>query len=107
MESFNINKELDNIVHIADTANLYIDTEAPWALRKTDPEKMQQVLYSLLEMTGYLGIILHPFIPDAASNMLDQLGIPNKQRQFAHLTKEFALKSGNYLQEPKPIFPRI
>ena len=39
MESFNINKVLDNIIHIADQANLYIDTEAPWSLRKSDPEK--------------------------------------------------------------------
>jgi len=61
-------------------------------LRTTDPEKMQQVLYSLLEITRYLGIILQSFIPDVARTMLDQLGIPNKQRQFAHLTKEFALK---------------
>ena len=68
---------------------------------------MQQVLYVLLEVTRYLGIILQPFVPDAASNMLDQLGVPKKQRQFVHLTKEFALKSGDYLQEPKPIFPRI
>jgi methionyl-tRNA synthetase len=107
MDAFNINKVLDNIIHIADQANLYIDTEAPWSLRKTDPEKMQQVLYNLLEVTRYLGIILQPFVPDAASNMLDQLGVPKKQRQFVHLTKEFAQKSGDYLQEPKPIFPRI
>jgi methionyl-tRNA synthetase len=107
MEAFNINKVLDNIIQIADKANLYIDTEAPWSLRKTDLEKMQQVLYSLLEVTRYLGVVLQPFIPDAASNMLDQLGVPDKQREFVHLTKEFALKPGNYLQEPKPIFPRI
>lgn len=107
MESFNINKVLDNIIHIADQANLYIDTEAPWSLRKSDPEKMQQVLYCLLEITRYIAIILQPFIPDAASNMLDQLGVQKKQRLFANLTKEFALKPGSLLQEPKPIFPRI
>ena len=107
MESFNINKVLDNIIHIADQANIYIDAEAPWSLRKTNPERMQQVLYSLLEISRYLGIVLQAFIPDAASKILDQLGVPENQRKFANLTKEFALKPGSNLQEPKPIFPRL
>ncbi|MEM6339131.1 MAG: methionine--tRNA ligase, partial [Pseudomonadota bacterium] len=98
---------LDNIIHIADQANAYIDAEAPWSLRKSDPEKMQQVLYSLLEISRYLGIALQAFIPDAASQMLDQLGINRNQRNFSNLTKEFALKPGSNLQEPKPIFPRL
>lgn len=107
MESFNINKVLDNIIHIADKANIYIDAQAPWSLRKSDPEKMGQVLYSLLEVSRYLGIMLQPFLPDAANNMLDQLAVDKKQRNFANLTKEFALKPDSDLQEPKPIFPRI
>ena len=107
MESFNINKVLDNIIHIADKANIYIDAQAPWSLRKSDPEKMGQVLYSLLEVSRYLGIMLQPFLPDAANNMLDQLAVDKKQRNFANLTKEFALKPDSGLQEPKPIFPRI
>ena len=107
MESFNINKVLDNIIHIADQANIHIDSEAPWSLRKTDPEKMKQVLYTLLETTRYLGIVLQAFTPDAANNMLDQIGVPKNQRQFSNLAKEFALKPGSDLQEPKPIFPRL
>ena len=107
MESFNINKVLDNIIHITDKANMYIDAQAPWSLRKSDPEKMEQVLYSLLEISRYLGIMLQPFLPDAASNMLDQLAVDTKQRKFVNLTKEFALKPGSNLQEPKPIFPRL
>jgi methionyl-tRNA synthetase len=107
MKAFHINKVLDNIIHIADQANIYIDKEAPWSLRKTDPEKMLQVLYTLLEATRYIALALQPFIPDAANKMLDQLGIPKDQRDFAHMDQKFALKPGANLLEPKPIFPRI
>jgi methionyl-tRNA synthetase len=107
MEAFHINKVLDNIIHIADQANIYIDKEAPWALRKTDPEKMSQVLYTLLEATRHIALALQPFIPDAASTMLEQLGVPKNQRSFAHRNQEFALKPGTNISEPKPIFPRI
>ncbi|MDA9163476.1 methionine--tRNA ligase [Rickettsiaceae bacterium] len=107
MESFQINKILDNIIHITEQANLYIDQEAPWALRKTDLEKMNKVLYSLLEMIRYIAIMLQPFVPDAAQKMLEQLNIPEDQRDFAKLTQKYALQPGAKINEPKPVFPRI
>ena len=107
MESFQINKVLDNIIHITERANIYIDHEAPWALRKTDTDKMNQVLYSLLEMLRYIAIMLQPFVPNAAQNMLEQLNIPKDQRNFAQLNQQFALVSGANINEPKPVFPRI
>ena len=107
MQAFNINKVIENILHITELANAYIDVEAPWALRKTDPDKMQQVLYLLMETLRYIAIMLQPFTPDAASNMLDQLNIPENQRAFINMNKEYALQPGVTIREPKPIFPRL
>jgi methionyl-tRNA synthetase len=107
MQAFNINKVIENILHITELANAYIDAEAPWALRKTDPDKMQQVLYLLLETLRYIAIMLQPFTPDAASNMLGQLNVPDNQRAFINMNKEYALQPGATIREPKPIFPRL
>ena len=107
MQRFNINKVIDNIIHITELANFYIDQEAPWALRKTDTVKMQQVVYVLLETLRYIGIMLQPFKPDAAIDMLDQLNIPEDQHQFINMNKEYALKPGATIRKPKPIFPRL
>lgn len=107
MQEFNINKVIENIIHIAEQANLYIDKEAPWSLRTTDPEKMHKVLYSLLEALRYIGIMLQPFVPDSAKKILDQLNVPEKERIFANMNQEYALKSGAEINEPKPIFPRL
>ncbi|MDC0864754.1 methionine--tRNA ligase [Rickettsiaceae bacterium] len=107
IESFNINGVLDNIVHIAEQANIYIDKEAPWTLRKSDPERMHMVLYTLVEILRYIGIMLQPFTPYSAEKMLDQLNIPEDERTFTRLTKEFAIKPNTELLEPKPLFPRL
>ncbi len=107
MESFHINKVLDNIIHITERANIYIDHEAPWTLRKSNPKKMQEILYTLLESLRYISIMLQPFIPNSASKMLNQLNVPENQRSFSHLSKEFAIKSGQELVEPTPIFFRL
>lgn len=106
MEKTEINKVLENIISFAEEANIYIDSEAPWNLKKTDPEKMLEVLYTLLEVLRYIAIMLQPFIPGSAAKMLDQLGVDKEERAFKHLSKGYALKVGSDILEPAVIFPR-
>ena len=95
------------ILAMASAANEYIDREAPWTLKKTDPARMQAVLYYLAESIRCIGIMLQPFTPDAAAKLLDQLAVPEDQRLFKHLTAEFALKPGTPLPKPQGVFPRL
>ncbi len=107
MDRFDINSVLENIITLTEEANIYIDREAPWQLKKTDPIKMAEVLYTLLETLRYIAVMLQPFIPNSASRMLDQLGVPESQRMFKHLTKEFNLTPGSTISQPEAIFPRF
>lgn len=107
MENFNINNVLDNIIKIAEQSNVYIDQQAPWALKDTDPAKMHQILYRLVESLRYIAILLQPFIPDSAAKMLDQLGISVTERDFSCLNIEFAIKAGRQIEKPEGIFPRL
>ncbi|MCC8482971.1 MAG: class I tRNA ligase family protein, partial [Rickettsia endosymbiont of Labidopullus appendiculatus] len=107
MDRFDMNSVLENIITLTEEANIYIDREAPWQLKKTDPIKMAEVLYTLLETLRYIAVMLQPFIPDSASKMLDQLAVPESQRMFKHLTKEFSLTPGSIISQPEAIFPRF
>ena len=95
------------ILSMATAANEYIDKEAPWTLKKTDPARMEAVLYHLAESIRCIAIMLQPFTPDAAAKLLDQLAIPENERLFRHLTAEFALKSGTPMPKPEGVFPRL
>ena len=55
--------------------NQYVDEQAPWALRKTDPERMAAVLMTLLRCVRDLAIAIRPVVPISADRLLDQLGI--------------------------------
>ena len=68
---------------------------------------MAEVLYTLLETLRYIAVMLQTFIPDSASKMLDQLAVPESQRMFKHLTKEFSLTPGSIISQPEAIFPRF
>lgn len=91
--------------------NQYIDGQAPWALRKTDPERMTAVLATLYQAIGDLAIAIQPVIPASAARLLDQMGVPAAERTYAALEDEGRYGrlagSGFTLAAPTPIFPRI
>jgi methionyl-tRNA synthetase len=91
--------------------NQYIDAQAPWALRKTDPERMTAVLATLYQAIRDLAVAIRPVIPASADALLDQMGVPAEERDYAALedrgSYERLVRSGFKLETPKPIFPRL
>ncbi|MEN8237053.1 MAG: methionine--tRNA ligase [Pseudomonadota bacterium] len=87
-------------------ANRYIDREQPWSLRKTDVERMQTVLFVLMEAIFYLAVLALPVIPQASERFLDFLSIPDSQRDLMALGGE-VLIPGTPLPVPEPVFPRF
>jgi methionyl-tRNA synthetase len=91
--------------------NQYIDVQAPWALRKTDPARMQAVLATLVAAIRQLAIAIQPVIPASAAKLLDQIGFPSGERDWAALADGGAYArhagSGFTLSPPQPIFPRL
>ncbi|MFK7967593.1 MAG: methionine--tRNA ligase [Rickettsiaceae bacterium] len=107
MENYNINAVLDNIIYVTEQSNIYIDQEAPWALKNSDPQKMNKVLYRIVETLRYIAILMQPFTPDSATKMLNQLSISETNRNIMHLTQEFAIIPSSKIIQPLPIFPRL
>ena len=95
---------LETIWRVVAEANRYVDEQAPWALRRTDPARMGAVLYTLAEVLRHLAIVTQPFVPDAAAVLLDQLAVPLEARRFADLADK--LPPGRPLPAPSGIFPR-
>ncbi len=87
-------------------ANRYVDAQAPWTLRKSDPERMATVLYVLAEAIRHLAILAQPVVPGAAARMLDQIAVAGDAREFGHLGPDHALAPGTALPKPEGVFPR-
>jgi methionyl-tRNA synthetase len=90
--------------------NAYIDAQAPWALRKTDPARMEAVLAILYVAIGQLAIAIRPIIPANADALLDQMGVPANVRSYEGLASDWyadLAASGFTLSPPKPLFPRL
>jgi methionyl-tRNA synthetase len=89
--------------------NQYIDAQAPWSLRKTDPERMTAVLATLCAAIVDLAVAIQPVIPAGAAKLLGQMGVPEEARTFAGLAdpERYARLAGAALEAPTPIFPRM
>lgn len=107
MQSYKFNQSLEAIISLATQINVFIDHEAPWSLKKTDPAKMKQILYQALELIRYLAIMLQPITPSIAAKLLDLLAIDKNQRQLKHLHVDYALQPLTALPKPEALIPRI
>ncbi len=101
-----INRALDAIWKVVADANRYFASQEPWALKKTDPERMGTVLYVTAEILRQVGILVQPYMPASAAKLLDLLAIPRESCNFAALGSAGRLASGTDLPAPAAVFPR-
>ena len=72
--------------------NAYVDAAAPWALKKTDPERMAAVLGTLVVAVRKLAEAVQPVIPASADRLIALID---------------SGKEGVPIAQPTPIFPRL
>lgn len=101
-----IHTALAAVFSVISKANRYFAGQEPWALKKTDPDRMATVLYVTAETIRRVGILCRAFIPQSADKLLDLLAIAPDARDFANLTMDDALVAGGELPKPEPVFPR-
>jgi len=102
-----LHKALEAIFDVVGLANRYVDSQAPWALKKTDPERMATVLYNLAETIRRLALLTQAFMPTSSEKILDQLVIPAERRTLDFYSSERGrLEPGTALPKPAGVFPR-
>lgn len=90
--------------------NAYIDEQAPWALRKTDPARMETVLATLYIAIAQLAVAIAPVIPTSAATLLDAMGVDPALRTFEGIGTHWyspLAESGFRIAAPVPLFPRL
>ncbi|WP_457936958.1 methionine--tRNA ligase [Mesorhizobium sp. 10J20-29] len=101
-----IHQGLSAIFAVVADANRYFAGQEPWALKKSDPARMETVLWTTAEILRRVGILCQPYMPQSSARLLDLLAIPADRRDFAHVDAANALVSGTPLPAPAGIFPR-
>ena len=106
-DAFAFHNVLAAIWKVVTACDVYIDRQAPWTLKKEDPERMQTVLYTIAEAVRCIAISVQMVVPESAAKLLNQLKVPEGERLFKHIHPDYALKSGTEIDKPEGVFPRI
>jgi methionyl-tRNA synthetase len=91
-ERFAFSVGIEAWMRVVFACNAYVDTQAPWALRKSDPERMAAVLGTLVVAVRELARAIAPVIPASADKLLSLID---------------AGEGGAPIAQPTPLFPRL
>ena len=108
MEGLYVGEALDVIFTLLRRSNKYIDETEPWVLAKDEAkkERLQTVLYNLLESIRFSAVLLQSFLPETSDKILDALN--TQQRDLESLSSFGNLEQGqNVVKKMQPLFARI
>jgi methionyl-tRNA synthetase len=101
-------RALEAVWAVLGDTNAYFAEQQPWVLRKTDPERMNTVLYVTLEVLRVVAVLAQPVMPSGAGRILTALGQgtadDDGRRVFAALDRR--IEPGTPLPAPTPVFPK-
>ena len=106
MDGFRLADAADAVMSLARASNKYIDDTTPWALAKdeTKRERLNDVLYTLLEAIRFLAVMVSPLMPETSEKIFTQLNCTEKS--YASLASFGALGAGK-VGTAVPLFARI
>ncbi|MBQ7337764.1 MAG: methionine--tRNA ligase [Clostridia bacterium] len=110
MDSYRIADALEAIFTMLSRANKYIDETTPWTLAKDEAnrERLGTVLYTLLEAIRWGAVLLSPFIPATAEEILNELNTDARGYATIGTAEQFgALVAGNTVSDSKVLFARM
>ncbi len=102
MDSLQISDALTEIFDVLRASNKYIDETTPWVLAKDEnlKDRLETVIYNLLESIRVCGLILNPFLTITSEEIAKQINNDNKELKY--------LDDNSYeLDKPTALFMRI
>ena len=102
MNKLEIGSALDEIFKLLRRSNKYIDETTPWTLAKEEKEKnkLETILYNLLEAIRVSAVELQSFLPSTSKKIFEQLNNDNKEEKYLD---NIIYKTST----PTPLFQRI
>jgi methionyl-tRNA synthetase len=93
------------VMNLARLGNKYLAENEPWKLVKVDPKRVETIMHIALQITANLSLLLEPFLPSTAKKLRTFLDLDLST--WGETGKANILKSGDLVQTPEILFPKI
>jgi methionyl-tRNA synthetase len=82
INSQNLNDYIKKVVEFSFDANKYFNDLQPWSLKKTNRERMNTILYTIITQIKNISILLSPIIPLSSEKILDIMNLKKDQKNL-------------------------
>ena len=95
------------LMQMARVGNKYLADEEPWKHSKTDPDRVEAILYTALQITAYLAIYSTPILPFTAAKLQQSLGLENTDWNEANSEYSERIQAAKQIESPGLLFDKI
>jgi len=107
MNQQDLNNYMKSVISISFLTNKFVNDEEPWKLKKTNKEKMSNILHLSLEQIAKISILLNPIMPTATLRVLHALNLNEKSINLSFLEGKKILPDDISLHELNILFKKI
>ena len=107
LESVRLRQALQSSMALAQAANRYLDQKEPWRAVRQDKEDAAQTLWTTTSVINCLKTTLCPFLPFSSQKLHAMLGFDGNVEDKGWAWHPNAMKPGQQLQRPTPLFQKL
>ena len=105
LDNFKFREAQKEAMNLARIGNKYITECEPWKVWKTDPKRVETILYLSLQLVANLSIAFEPFLPFSSKDLRSMIGLD--EFKWSELGSTTLLQPGKQLGEPHLLFEKI
>ena len=105
LDNFKFREAQKEAMNLARIGNKYITECEPWKVWKTDPKRVETILYLSLQLVANLSIAFEPFLPFSSKDLREMIGLD--EFKWSELGSTTLLQPGKQLGEPHLLFEKI
>ena len=107
MNNQELNEYIKTVVNFSFDANKYFNDSEPWAVKKKDPERMNAILFTIVEQIKNISILLNPIIPNATNKVLNMINISDKNISIDKIKDDNILNNKKELGNLEILFNKL
>ena len=103
----NLNEFLKKVVNYSFNANKYFNDSEPWSVKKSDKQRMENILFTICEQIKNISILLNSIIPISTGKVLNAMNLKKEEISVNLISKMDCFDHSNELKNLEILFNKI